>query len=247
MAGSRSAAPRAAAALALLLCAARPPSARGFTARPVSRYVVESSLAATTGTQRLVSPERSLAAFMSRPADELAMGIKERVSPELLDVRVACEENAEPGLMLTSKRVYFGPRAFGLWVQPRLLLWVRSRKKEKLICDAAYVAGEVAQGLSLTHLSVKTTLTWIESALDHLQGNSIPCLVVSSKLCLEFDRQLSARRPLLALIPAPLLERVCRHAVGSVLADMHGAIATALVQSYEEWCVAPRVKETTAA
>lgn len=210
-------------------------STSALAAQPVARYVIESSLAATAGRQHMVSDEKSLATFMRRPADELAMEIKERVSPDLLDVCVACEENAEPGLVLTAKKVHLGPPALGLWLRPRLLLWVKSRKKEKLVCDAAYVAGEVAQGLSLTHLSVKTTLTWCESALNHLQGQSIPCIVVSSKLCLEFDRQLSARRPLLALIPAPLLERACRNAVNKVLVDMQGAIAKALVQSYDEW------------
>lgn len=124
---------------------------------------------------------------------------------------------------------------------------MRRRRKGKLVCDATYIAGEVAQGLHLTHLSVKTTLTWIESAIDHLQGASIPTLLVDSQLSLELNRR---QRGWCRLIPRPLLERACQRAVSSALADMHGAVAAALVDSYEEWCdlcAAPNMEPAAAA
>jgi len=204
------------------------------------RYVVENSLAATMGRQHSAKDVNSLGSFMQRPPDEIFGTLKARLPPELLAVDVTGEENAESGLVLTPQRVYIGPRALNIWVQPTLLLWVRSRKKGKLVCDASYVAGEVAKGLQLTHLSVRTTLTWVESAIDHLQGRSIPCPLVSSTLALELDRQADSRWPLLLrLLPASVLENACRRCVDRALEEVQGAVAAALVESYEEWCVTP--------
>ena len=67
----------AAVAVALL------PGAGAFVANangPISRFVVQSSLAATAGRQHFVGDCKSLAAFMQRPPDELALGLQVRAA-----------------------------------------------------------------------------------------------------------------------------------------------------------------------
>ena len=210
-----------------------------------------------------IGPERSLASFMKQDPKDLAIGLKVSANrcirtpcPHLchhilnsvardlqhhlngvLDVHVTGEENIESGLVLSSKqRVYIGPKALGLWVQPNLLLWVRSRRQQRLLCEASYIAGDAAQGLQLKHLSVHTRLTWIESAIDHLKGATVPCLLMSSKLEFECDMSTPASRPLLSrFVPSSLLNFACRRAINTALADMQGAVGAALVESYEEW------------
>lgn len=207
---------------------------------PASRLVVENTVAATTGrchsSVGAIGPERSLASFMKQDPKDLAIGLKHHLNG-VLDVHVTGEENIESGLVLSSKqRVYIGPKALGLWVQPNLLLWVRSRRQQRLLCEASYIAGDAAQGLQLKHLSVHTRLTWIESAIDHLKGATVPCLLMSSKLEFECDMSTPASRPLLSrFVPSSLLNFACRRAINTALADMQGAVGAALVESYEEW------------
>jgi len=209
---------------------------------------VEHGLAATSGrTHQLSTTDKSLAAFMKQSPDLLAVGLKRRLPSNLLDVFVAREEHTEPSLVFSSsKRVYIGPRAFGLWVQPKMLLWVRSRRQSRVECDAAYIAGELARGVALSRLSVRTTLTWVESAIDHLQGDAVPCLLMKSSLALELAHEGSESaagvlmKPpawrLLSLIPPELLRRACARSLSKTLAEFQAAIGTALVESYEEWC-----------
>jgi len=210
--------------------------ALGLVAPPSSRYVVENALAATMGKLHNDKDAKgSLATFMQQSPERLAIGLKHCLPPETFDVDVTGEDNVESGLVLSSKRrVYFGPRALGLWVQPKLLLWVRSRRKGRLLTEASYIAGEAAKGVELTHLSVQTRLTWVESAIDHLQGGAVPCLLMNSRLQLEIATQ----RPLLAaFLPKKLLQYACQRAVSNHLAVLQGAFAAALVEAYEEWCV----------
>jgi len=203
-------------------------------AAAVRPIVVENALAASAGRLHKASGA-TLASFMQQTPDELAAGLKQYLPPELLEVHVCCEDNAESGLVLSSKqRVYLGPRALGLWCQPKLLLWVRRRRKGALVTEASYIAGECSHAVELTRLSVRTRLTWVESAIDHLHGNAVPCLLMNSKLQLEIDM---LKKPLLcALIPSSLLKVVCQRAVGNALANLQGAVAAALVEAYEEWC-----------
>jgi len=204
---------------------------------PVRRTInshIEKSVAATMGrVHGAKEGERSLASFMQQSPDELAVGLKHHLSPDILDVHVTGEENAESGLVLSSKRVYLGPRALGLWLQPRFLLWVRSRRKGRLICEAACLGAEMTHGLSLRQLSVSSRLTWIESAIDHLHG-TVPCLLVNSKLQFEFD--MKAANPLLSMVPTRILELLCNRAANHALTEVQEALASALVESYEEWC-----------
>lgn len=218
-------------------------------APPLSRLSIEKGTVASAHRRHDSPADTSLSTYMRRDPTELALVLKNRLPAGLLDVKGVMPGDA---MVVTPRRVYFGPTALGLWVQPKLEVKVMERKTGRLVVEGAASAAsgshDAAVGLWLAHASVQTTCTWIEEKIQHLAGDTVPCLCLKSKVCIEVRREQASvqgrrqrllNKMMLWLIPPMLIRRVCRLAVNAALADVQKAVASALMDDYEDWSVAP--------
>lgn len=185
----------------------------------------------------------SLSAFMATlPTGALMSGLQRHLPSGAL----SCERVGEDVWLLTLRCIHLGPRVWGLWLQPRIVLWLR-KKARKIEAEAhmcgldggAFVwsGGENAR-ICVEHLDVRSSLTWIEESITHLRGDYVPVVLLNSKM--RAGLEVRARGGWARLLPAALLSSLGRRAAGKALQELQEAAAEALVEEYEAWRVAGR-------
>jgi len=181
-----------------------------------------------------------LSDFMSRVSPrQIAEGIGRRL-PGVMEIQTCSplEANGTRSdvLLLTMKRrVYLGPRALDLWMQPKVVMWLRFKGKS-ITCEA-HVCGDESSASGakcrVSQLKVNTKVTWVEESIKHLQGDCVPCLLLKSQLRAGLELHAAGSR-WLRLLPSSLLLTLSRRAVAAALHEMQSAIAGAMLSEYED-------------
>lgn len=186
----------------------------------------------------------SLSAFMAAlPTGALMSALQRHLPPNAL----SCERVGEDGSVwqLTLRCMHIGPRVWGLWLQPRIVLWLRKKARKieaeahlcGLDCGAFVWSGGENARICVRDLDVRSSLTWVEESINHLSGDYCPVLLLTSKL--RAGLEFRARGGWARLLPSSLLSSLGRRAAGKALQELQQAAAKALVEEYEAWRTAP--------
>jgi len=136
--------------------------------------------------------------------------------------------------MTLKRRIYLGPRAWGLWLLPRIVMWLRFKRQS--IQAEAHICGLDASNTKcrLSALKVNSRVTWVESSIKHLRGDCVPCLLLKSNVLAGIEVQPSRCR-WLRLLPDFVLELLGRRAVSFAVQETQAAVARALLSEYVAW------------
>jgi len=184
--------------------------------------------------------EGSLGQYLSELTSvELATALESRLSHLI----TAAPSPSNPDAVVVSLResFYFGPQILSLWIKPRLVLQFRKQAYPAPSIECACVSGQDAdfsERLRLAQLELNCWCTWVEEGIHHLQGNTVPCLLLKTQLRLYFQQ---VRREgsswMLRAMPMGLLCELGRRAMQKKLTTLEDAVARALVGGYEEWTI----------
>mmetsp|Transcript_30268 Transcript_30268/g.77132 ORF Transcript_30268/g.77132 Transcript_30268/m.77132 type:complete len:271 (-) Transcript_30268:371-1183(-) len=243
---------------ALLVPQRAPPKlAQPQTARPksplrcprLSMFEVESSSSTVVACSKRKPADEGV--FGQEKVGSLGQYLSELTSAQLataLESRLshlitASPSPSNPNAVVVALResFYFGPRILHLWIKPRLVVHLTKQAYPAPSIQCASTCetdADFSERLRLAQLELNCWCTWWEEGLPHLQGNAVPCLLLNSRLRLNFQQlRRTGSSWLLRAIPMALLCELGRRAMQKRLATLEDAVARALVGGYEEWTV----------
>jgi len=182
----------------------------------------------------------SLGQYLSEMTSaELATALESRLS-HLISAAPSAS-NPDAVVVALRESFYFGPRVLSLWIKPRLVLQFRKQAYPSPSIECASKCeqdADFSERLRLAQLELNCWCTWVEEGIHHLQGNTVPCLLLNTRLRLNFQQ---VRREgsswILRAMPMGLLCELGRRALQKRLTTLEDAVARALVGGYEEWTV----------
>lgn len=182
----------------------------------------------------------SLGQYLSElTSAQLATALESRLSHLI----TAAPSTSNPDAVVVALResFFFGPRILSLWIKPRLVLQFRKQAYPSPSIECASKCeqdADFSERLRLAQLELNCWCTWVEEGIHHLQGNTVPCLLLNTRLRLNFQQ---VRREgsswILRAMPMGLLCELGRRALQKKLSSLEDAVARALVGGYEEWTV----------
>eukprot|EP00962_Isochrysis_galbana_P034203 scaffold11546_cov129-Isochrysis_galbana.AAC.3 len=194
------------------------------------------------------APPASLAEYLgSQSPLSLARGLARNLPPGTL--RVSAPEGDSNVLMVEfDRRVDLGPAALNLWMQPRIVVWLRMRGKSILVQGHLCGVGSSDEAVRIPFLNLRSKFTAVEGPLAHLQGDSVPCLLLSTALKAEVEMCLA--KGWKRWLPRALLLRLASRRLLAEFQRLHEAIAAGLIAEYEacraEWLAPPPVRRIPA-
>ena len=207
---------------------------------PQMLSVETSSSRVVACSQRPATKDGGIGQYMSElTAAELATSLESRLG-HLLSAKPS-EEN--PGSVVVSLRdsVWFGPEILSLWIKPRLVIQLHHYTDPSPgieVTSKDEQDADFSERLRLAQLELNCWCTWVEDSIQHLQGNTVPCLLLKTQLRLHVQQvKREGSSWLLRAMPNQLLMYFGRRALTRKLAALEDAVAGALVGGYEEWSV----------
>jgi hypothetical protein len=192
------------------------------------------------------APSASLAAYLgSQSPLSLARGLARNLPPGTL--RVSAPEGDSDVLMVEfDRRVNLGPAALNLWMKPRLVVWLRTHRATSTILAQGHLCGvgSADEAVRIPFLKLRSKFTAVEGPLSHLQGDSVPCLLLNTALRAEIEMCLA--KGWKRWLPRALLLRLASRRLLAEFQRLQEAIAAGLVAEYEacraEWLTPPPVQ-----
>jgi hypothetical protein len=192
------------------------------------------------------APPAGLAEFLgSQSPLSLARGLARNLPPGTL--RVSAPEGGANMLMVEfDRRVNLGPAAWNLWMQPRIVVWLRTRGTSILAQGHLCGVGSSDETVRIPFLNLRSKFTAVEGPLSHLQGDSIPCLLLRTALKAEVEMCLA--KGWKRWLPRALLLRLASRRLLAEFQRLQEAIAAGLIAEYDacraEWLSRPPVART---
>ncbi len=199
---------------------------------------VELRLTHAAQTSRHPSAEKTLHDFMV----ELCPMSLGRSLQNNLPANMPLSAQVVDGVLLVelNRCLSFGPKAWGLKTQPRIVMWLR--KKGRAIVAEGHVCGVDTSAVRLSQLDFKTRCTWVEESIAHLEGDCAPVLLLHTDLAATLETAPvpdGARRGPLRRARDALLLKLARHRLLGEFRVLQGAVASSIVAEYEscrkEW------------
>ena len=147
----------------------------------------------------------SLGQYLSElTSAQLATALESRLSHLI----TAAPSPSNPNAVVVALResFYFGPRMLHLWIKPRLVLNFRKQAHPAPSIQCASTCetdADFSERLRLAQLELNCWCTWWEEGLPHRQGNAVPCLLLNSRMRLNFQQLRRAIGPRTLTSPEP--------------------------------------------
>jgi len=190
------------------------------------------------------APPASLSEYLSSLSPHaLAAGLQRNLPPGTLRVK-APDQESDVLLLDFDRRVNLGPAALNLWMQPRVVVWLK-RTGESLIAEGHLcgVGSACNDAVRMSFLRLQSKFTAVEGPLSHLQGDSIPCLLLKTALKAELEMCLATGWK--RWLPRALITRLASRRLLAEFQQIQDAIAAGLIAEYEacrnEWLAPPPV------
>jgi len=138
------------------------------------RVFLEKTTLHVASRTRANAPSATLSQFLSSLSSQsLASGLRRNLPPGTLRI-TAPEGDSDVLLVEFERRVSLGPAVLNLFVQPRVVVWLRN-KGPKILAEG-HLCGVVSSldsdMVRLSALAMRCEFTAVEGPISHLQGDS---------------------------------------------------------------------------